>query len=60
MREYALTPHSVSRNLFALVALLPEGVDAKTEYPALVKWHEGLVALPYVAAGIAEKAAASA
>lgn len=44
------------RNNFGLNALLPEGVDTKKEFPSVVAWHEKLLALPYVAEALAEKA----
>lgn len=40
--------------------LLPEGVDLKTDFPAVSAWHDKLSALPYVAATFADKAAVSA
>ena len=45
-------------NKFALAALLPEGIDAQKEYPALSAWHAKLIALPYVEAAAADQAAA--
>ena len=39
-----------------MAALLPESIDAKPEYPAVVAWHEKLMALPYVVAAYKEKA----
>ncbi|KAK4705765.1 glutathione S-transferase, partial [Phenoliferia sp. Uapishka_3] len=46
-------------NNFALVALLPDGVDAKTTYPALSAWHAKLQDLPYVKEASADQAAAT-
>lgn len=45
----------MSRNTFGLYALLPDGVDAKKEFPAVSAWHDKLMALPYVAQAYAEK-----
>lgn len=47
----------ITWNNFGLNALLPEGVDAKKEFPAVSAWHDKLLALPYVAEALAEKAA---
>jgi glutathione S-transferase len=47
----------ITWNNFGLNALLPEGVDPKKEFPAVSAWHEKLLALPYVAEALAEKAA---
>lgn len=55
--DHRTDPRPVYRNSFALAALLPEGVDAKTEFPSVVAWHDKLVALPYVKEVLDEKAA---
>lgn len=46
-------------NIIALANFIPEGKTAG-DWPALLAWHESLIAKPYVAAGIAVKAAAAA
>ncbi|GAA5837324.1 hypothetical protein JCM5353_006970 [Sporobolomyces roseus] len=45
----------ISWNNFGLHALLPEGVDAQKEFPAVVKWNTGLTQLPYVAEALKER-----
>ncbi|GAA6008279.1 hypothetical protein JCM10207_000065 [Rhodosporidiobolus poonsookiae] len=45
----------ISWNNFGLHALLPEGVDAATEFPAVTAWHGKLTALPYVKEALAER-----
>ncbi|KAL8293710.1 hypothetical protein RQP46_000411 [Phenoliferia psychrophenolica] len=40
----------------ALFMLLPEGFNAEKEFPAFFAWNSALNALPYVAAGNADKA----
>nr|AEG19534.1 glutathione S-transferase [Glaciozyma antarctica] len=47
-------------NTIAFQFLLPDGVDPKTAYPNLWAWHQKLVEIPYVAAGLAERTAAMA
>lgn len=50
-----LTRHA--GNTIAFQVLLPDGVDPKTAYPSLWAWHQKLVEIPYVAEGLAERAA---
>ncbi|BGP20083.1 hypothetical protein JCM10213_002667 [Rhodosporidiobolus nylandii] len=45
----------ITWNNFALHALLPKDVDANKEFPAVVAWHQKLLALPYVAEALKER-----
>lgn len=47
----------ITWNNFGLAALVPEGTDTKALFPKVSAWHEKLLALPYVAEALAEKAA---
>ncbi|GAA5872277.1 hypothetical protein JCM16303_001039 [Sporobolomyces ruberrimus] len=40
---------------FGLHALLPEGVDPKEEFPSVMKWHQKMLELPYVAEALKER-----
>lgn len=57
-REVANAPallQWISWNSFAFAALLPDGYDVQERLPALWDWHQRLIALPYVVAGLQEK-----
>lgn len=43
----------------ALQVLLPSEVDAKANFPAVMRWHQSLLGLPYIAAALEEKQALS-
>ncbi|ORY84626.1 glutathione S-transferase [Leucosporidium creatinivorum] len=47
----------VSWNSFAFEALVPEEVDIPTQLPRVWRWHQRLLALPYIAEAIKEKEA---
>jgi glutathione S-transferase len=50
-----LTVLPLYRTNFGLSALLPEGVDSKTAFPAVNAWNDKLNALPYVAEALKER-----
>ncbi|GAA5901864.1 hypothetical protein JCM6882_008694 [Rhodosporidiobolus microsporus] len=45
----------ITWNNFGIHALLPEGVDAAKEFPAVTAWHSKLTALPFVAEALKER-----
>ncbi|GAA5821054.1 hypothetical protein JCM11251_001939 [Rhodosporidiobolus azoricus] len=45
----------ITWNNFGMHALLPDGVDAQKEFPAVWKWHNSLTQLPYVAEALKER-----
>lgn len=47
----------ISWNNFGMTMLVPEGTDAKSEFPKVSAWHAKLAELAYVKEALAEKAA---